>query len=175
VAQCERGLAVRCADFDPDDGLVCTVGKLSVWPGASNVIAGSANFTVCPPLHPLSVRTLCRTLPGIGNLYSGPTDRVVRSVGSVCCEGFRADLDCYRRRPAAYVGGHQVSTRPTACDGSGQRDCGGGSSLSKTRTRMRRRAEGVLQHNVTLRAPDAFAFMGLSGLRPFSCRGIILL
>ena len=41
-----------CADFDPDDGLVCTVGKLSVWPGASNVIAGSANFTVRVPASP---------------------------------------------------------------------------------------------------------------------------
>jgi hypothetical protein len=39
-------VVVCIADFDPDDGLVCTVGKLSVWPGASNVIAGSANFTV---------------------------------------------------------------------------------------------------------------------------------
>ena len=26
--------------------LVCTVGKITVWPGASNVIAGSANITV---------------------------------------------------------------------------------------------------------------------------------
>ncbi len=26
--------------------LVCTVGALAVWPGASNVIAGGANFTV---------------------------------------------------------------------------------------------------------------------------------
>jgi allantoate deiminase len=30
----------------PDDGLVCTVGQTSVWPGASNVIAGAVNFTV---------------------------------------------------------------------------------------------------------------------------------
>lgn len=34
------------ADFKAEDGLVCTVGWLSIWPGASNVIAGSANFTV---------------------------------------------------------------------------------------------------------------------------------
>ena len=27
-------------------GLVCTVGKLSLWPGASNVIAGAVNMTV---------------------------------------------------------------------------------------------------------------------------------
>ena len=43
-------VVVWTADFDPNDGLVCTVGKLSVWPGASNVIAGSANFTVRPVL-----------------------------------------------------------------------------------------------------------------------------
>jgi metal-dependent amidase/aminoacylase/carboxypeptidase family protein len=30
----------------PEDALVCTVGALAVWPGASNVIPGSANFTV---------------------------------------------------------------------------------------------------------------------------------
>ena len=29
-----------------DDSLVCTVGSLSVWPGAVNVIPGSANFTL---------------------------------------------------------------------------------------------------------------------------------
>ncbi len=29
-----------------DPSLVCTVGTLSVWPGASNVIAGSTNFSV---------------------------------------------------------------------------------------------------------------------------------
>lgn len=29
-----------------DDGLVCTVGRLSVWPGASNVIAGRVNVTI---------------------------------------------------------------------------------------------------------------------------------
>ncbi len=54
------GLAVRRADFDPDDGLVCTVGKLSVWPGASNVIAGSANFTVCLLLCHLPLLTSCK-------------------------------------------------------------------------------------------------------------------
>lgn len=29
-----------------DPSLVCTVGSISVWPGASNVIPGSANFSV---------------------------------------------------------------------------------------------------------------------------------
>ena len=29
-----------------EEGLVCTVGRLSVWPGASNVIAGRVNLTV---------------------------------------------------------------------------------------------------------------------------------
>ena len=29
-----------------DDSLVCTTGSLSLWPGASNVIAGAANFSV---------------------------------------------------------------------------------------------------------------------------------
>ncbi len=29
-----------------DPSLVCTVGAVSVWPGASNVIAGSTNFSV---------------------------------------------------------------------------------------------------------------------------------
>ena len=29
-----------------DPSLVCTVGSISVWPGASNVIAGSSNFSV---------------------------------------------------------------------------------------------------------------------------------
>lgn len=29
-----------------EDGLVCTVGSFSLWPGSSNVIAGSANFTI---------------------------------------------------------------------------------------------------------------------------------
>ncbi len=29
-----------------DPSLVCTVGAISVWPGASNVIAGSTNFSV---------------------------------------------------------------------------------------------------------------------------------
>jgi allantoate deiminase len=38
--------AVARADNAPDDGLVCTVGQTSVWPGASNVIAGAVNFTV---------------------------------------------------------------------------------------------------------------------------------
>eukprot|EP00232_Nephroselmis_pyriformis_P020763 CAMPEP_0182863140 /NCGR_PEP_ID=MMETSP0034_2-20130328/6471_1 /TAXON_ID=156128 /ORGANISM="Nephroselmis pyriformis, Strain CCMP717" /LENGTH=503 /DNA_ID=CAMNT_0024995311 /DNA_START=365 /DNA_END=1876 /DNA_ORIENTATION=- len=33
-------------DFGPEDMLVCTVGEANIWPGASNVIAGSANFTV---------------------------------------------------------------------------------------------------------------------------------
>jgi len=39
----------RAADgvrFTSEEGLVCTVGQLSVWPGASNVIAGLVNFTV---------------------------------------------------------------------------------------------------------------------------------
>ncbi len=30
----------------PEQALVCTVGSVTVWPGASNVIAGAANFTV---------------------------------------------------------------------------------------------------------------------------------
>jgi hypothetical protein len=38
--------AADVADFTPEENLVCTVGSLSLWPGASNVIAGSANFTV---------------------------------------------------------------------------------------------------------------------------------
>ena len=29
-----------------DDSLVCTTGSVSLWPGASNVIAGAANFSV---------------------------------------------------------------------------------------------------------------------------------
>ena len=29
-----------------DDSLVCTTGAVSLWPGASNVIAGAANFSV---------------------------------------------------------------------------------------------------------------------------------
>ena len=29
-----------------EEGLVCTVGRLAVWPGASNVIAGRVNLTV---------------------------------------------------------------------------------------------------------------------------------
>ena len=42
-----------------DDSLVCTTGSMALWPGASNVIAGAANFSVdirwalcsvCPPL-----------------------------------------------------------------------------------------------------------------------------
>ena len=32
--------------FTLEDNLVCTVGSASIWPGASNVIPGSANFTV---------------------------------------------------------------------------------------------------------------------------------
>ena len=31
---------------DVDSALVCTVGSMSIWPGASNVIPGSANFSV---------------------------------------------------------------------------------------------------------------------------------
>ena len=48
--RCRLSASLMSADFEPDDGLVCTVGKLSVWPGASNVIAGSTNFTVRPAL-----------------------------------------------------------------------------------------------------------------------------
>lgn len=29
-----------------DDSLVCTTGSMALWPGASNVIAGAANFSV---------------------------------------------------------------------------------------------------------------------------------
>lgn len=29
-----------------DDSLVCTTGSMVLWPGASNVIAGAANFSV---------------------------------------------------------------------------------------------------------------------------------
>lgn len=38
-----EGIAVHEED---DSALVCTVGSISVWPGASNVIPGSANFSV---------------------------------------------------------------------------------------------------------------------------------
>ena len=34
------------ADARSDGSLVCTVGQLTLWPGASNVIPGAANFTV---------------------------------------------------------------------------------------------------------------------------------
>lgn len=35
------------AGFSPSPShLVCTIGSVTVWPGASNVIAGSANFSV---------------------------------------------------------------------------------------------------------------------------------
>ncbi len=34
------------AGFTLEDNLVCTVGSAAIWPGASNVIPGSANFTV---------------------------------------------------------------------------------------------------------------------------------
>ena len=33
-------------DVRKEDSLVCTVGAISVWPGASNVIAGSANISI---------------------------------------------------------------------------------------------------------------------------------
>ena len=33
-------------DHRPADGLVCTVGSLTLWPGAGNVIPGSVIFTV---------------------------------------------------------------------------------------------------------------------------------
>ena len=33
-------------DVSPDDALVCTVGSVSVWPGASNVIPGVVNISV---------------------------------------------------------------------------------------------------------------------------------
>lgn len=47
-----------------DDSLVCTTGSVSLWPGASNVIAGAANFSVdirccCTPAA-LSLCTLWR-------------------------------------------------------------------------------------------------------------------
>ena len=29
-----------------DDSLVCTTGTVTLWPGASNVIAGAANFSI---------------------------------------------------------------------------------------------------------------------------------
>ncbi len=38
--------ATATAGFTKVHALVCTVGALTVWPGASNVIAGAANFTV---------------------------------------------------------------------------------------------------------------------------------
>ena len=34
------------AGFTLEDNLVCTVGSAAIWPGASNVIPGSANFTI---------------------------------------------------------------------------------------------------------------------------------
>lgn len=34
------------AEGGGDDSLVCTTGAVSLWPGASNVIAGAANFSV---------------------------------------------------------------------------------------------------------------------------------
>ena len=36
-----------------DPSLVCTVGSIAVWPGASNVIPGSANFSV-------DIRSACK-------------------------------------------------------------------------------------------------------------------
>jgi hypothetical protein len=41
-----RRLAASRADSADANSLVCTVGQVSVWPGASNVIAGAVNFTV---------------------------------------------------------------------------------------------------------------------------------
>lgn len=46
VARFSSYRAPDCLENDPDDGLVCTVGHVALWPGASNVIAGEANFTV---------------------------------------------------------------------------------------------------------------------------------
>ena len=39
----DRGAA---AVMDEEAALVCTVGSIAVWPGASNVIPASANFSV---------------------------------------------------------------------------------------------------------------------------------
>ena len=50
AAAAEAVLAVerlcKAHEGGSDEGLVCTVGALSVWPGASNVIAGQTNFSV---------------------------------------------------------------------------------------------------------------------------------
>ena len=45
------------ADAKSDGSLVCTVGQLTLWPGASNVIPGAANFTV-------DIRSACAALLG---------------------------------------------------------------------------------------------------------------
>lgn len=39
-------LPLRQGGPDPADNLVCTVGELKVWPGASNVIPGSTGFSI---------------------------------------------------------------------------------------------------------------------------------
>lgn len=41
-----KGLHEPSASNEEDTALVCTVGSISVWPGADNVIPGSANFSV---------------------------------------------------------------------------------------------------------------------------------
>lgn len=46
-----------------DPSLVCTVGAITVWPGASNVIPGSANFSV-------DIRSASSHTPSyLGNLH----------------------------------------------------------------------------------------------------------
>ena len=42
----DRDAEEKSVHVGEDSALVCTVGSISVWPGASNVIPGSANFSV---------------------------------------------------------------------------------------------------------------------------------
>lgn len=42
----DRDAEEKSVHVGEDCALVCTVGSISVWPGASNVIPGSANFSV---------------------------------------------------------------------------------------------------------------------------------
>ena len=75
-ARCQGGkLNVRLEEAEEEEGqadggsgsdpsLVCTVGSIVVWPGASNVIPGSANFSV-------DIRSACNIKSGEEGLKGG--------------------------------------------------------------------------------------------------------
>lgn len=78
----------KTPDVTTDDSLVCTVGMVQIWPGASNVIPGVVNFTVDMRSRSNEVRI-------------GLSDWVYKRVHEVCDE---RGLSCHMQKP------HEAST-----------------------------------------------------------------